>query len=731
MKPHTAAGLLLSSLAGSVHSYGIPTHDCASTCSRNLLHSYDLADTKTLCNDMAKQRELFLCLSSSCRAKTYGPALAHTISECSQHGASISKLFPVELPRMNLAQREVSPLAPRFDISHFTSGNQLTLAVDCTAGSDGVLTLSIPEAPSPTIRPSPNGDPTVSGPETGDAGSPNVGQDPPAGITPSNSDGPPGGLEGSGSGSAQSGSSVNSVPGGAGSDGSSIDGSDGLNTADPDCEFENGGSPHGSSGDQNNGQPQPRPQPASDTDNSLGGGSSSADGPPGNPADGAPSGPNTAPATPIGGTGDSSTHNNSDAGAGNTVGNPSPGASPDTPGQPGGAVSPSSESPPTSPDNAIDCLVNTDNPACFNQNQGSSGPPVSPPAPLPPANGNPGVCPEHADGSPDCGAASPPAPQAPAPPSKPNPNSGPDGDDPADSAGNSPNVPFPDDTNGGNCAEGNPAVACGGPEAPPAPPQPQSPPSDGFGPDSGNSPSVPTSPNPPSSGNTASPPAIPDSSSPGKGNTNTTPNADGYPCDGSLGPCPGAPGSPGNRPPYDQAPWSSPVDGDENGSTPSCNGNCPISPNRGNPLEPTNPTSPQSPGYPGAQPSGGPQNPPGNSVPETSPAKGNEDCDDPKTNCYGASNNSNDSQGTGQNDVNPQAPGNPIASVRPASPATASAQATESFIRAGPPSQSTEFVQATRPADAPGASNGDGGPILITVIAPTKIDVTQTRVVTV
>jgi hypothetical protein len=67
-------------------------------------------------------------------------------------------------------------------------------------------------------------------------------------------------------------------------------------------------------------------------------------------------------------------------------------------------------------------------------------------------------------------------------------------------------------------------------------------------------------------------------------------------------------------------------------------------------------------------------------------------------------------------------------------------QPTETFIRTDPPSETfiradrpttTEFVKAIYPPEDPSAPYTDRGPQVITVLAPTKVEITQTRIITV
>ncbi|KAI5464283.1 hypothetical protein BGZ63DRAFT_451545 [Mariannaea sp. PMI_226] len=135
---------------------------CATECSHDLMGAHGLPDMHTLCHDAAMQRALFLCLATSCHTMTYGPALAYSISRCTSLGAPIGSLYPVHLRYSQLDQQK--PLSAP-SLSMFKprgSPNELSLAMDCTAGLDGVVTLSIPPSstsltPVPVFQGGPSG----------------------------------------------------------------------------------------------------------------------------------------------------------------------------------------------------------------------------------------------------------------------------------------------------------------------------------------------------------------------------------------------------------------------------------------------------------------------------------------------------------------------------------------------------------------------------------------------
>ncbi|KAH6874889.1 hypothetical protein B0T10DRAFT_199687 [Thelonectria olida] len=146
--------IVLCALAGGGSGLRAPAPECAVDCSRSLMDQHGLLEMLALCNDIALQRALFLCLTNSCHATSYGPALAYTISKCSNLGASIANLHPVEFHHVQVAQQKPLSLKSRAGVEAQGATGGLTLAMDCTAGLDGVLTLSLPPAgASPTGLP--------------------------------------------------------------------------------------------------------------------------------------------------------------------------------------------------------------------------------------------------------------------------------------------------------------------------------------------------------------------------------------------------------------------------------------------------------------------------------------------------------------------------------------------------------------------------------------------------
>ncbi|KAF4952082.1 hypothetical protein FSARC_12714 [Fusarium sarcochroum] len=692
MRSRLVAGLLLSSFAGCTLSHDTSTPECATACSRDLMHYHGISTVESLCNDMANQRELFLCLAGSC-TDDYGPALTYAISTCSHHGATISNLLPVELQHMSLAPQQISPLAPRSDIARFGFESHFILDVDCTAGSDGVLTLSLPEStPSSTSQPTTGGD-SPSSPGAGN-GDPNVGSSPPA----EPNSGPQLGAPAQ-SGDGQADTSTNAASRGSGD---SPSGNDGPQYPGPDPDCDEAGPANGPSKPGSDDQPQPHPAPVPvpayppKDDNPLQDGQNGGSPPsPGSgdgkdigdassePGQGNPGQPQPQPVpapAPPGQNSDSPTPNEGNGVPGQSgPSNPAQEDCENYPPSGPGANTPGNHPTgpsPANPGSLVDCSVFTNNPACINQDQTPNGPPAPAPpaltssavpqAPLPKPDPAPNQDDSNCNGEDD--ASSCPAPNQP-PSAKP----GSEGNNPAAYTGDSPDAPSANNGNGNTCSDTELSDGCGAPgpsePQPPSPPQPTPPAipdecsgeagnspchgvgSDGPGSGSDNSPALPPVNNPTAS-NTAVPPSNAGSSPPPQGDMNASPNDDTPSCGGALGPCPG----------------DGPTD---NGAPPS-----PANPDTANHPVTSIPSGPPSPpGSPGGQVSVGP---------EGSPATGS----------------NNNGVSSGQGDLGSQMPENTGAPVQPTS-----------FAPAAPTQPAGSSVQ---PAEPTTTGNAQEGPHLIT-----------------
>ncbi|PFH59606.1 hypothetical protein XA68_12093 [Ophiocordyceps unilateralis] len=93
---------------------------------------------------------MFQCLVNSCHGGSYGPALGHVASACSQLGYDIGPLHPIEV-HYALQKRQFIPTAPgpvlpspsTVNTQILTFSHRLSMALECMAGSNGVLTISV------------------------------------------------------------------------------------------------------------------------------------------------------------------------------------------------------------------------------------------------------------------------------------------------------------------------------------------------------------------------------------------------------------------------------------------------------------------------------------------------------------------------------------------------------------------------------------------------------------
>ncbi|KAF5969723.1 hypothetical protein FCOIX_10765 [Fusarium coicis] len=593
------------------------TPECATICSRELMHYHGIPTVEGVCHDMAIQRELFSCLASSCTDQ-YGQALTYTVSTCSLRGATISDLLPVEIQHTSLTTRHFMPLVSRSDSASFGFENRFSLSVDCKAGSDGVLTLSLPEATSSAHQSIPvRGFPTSPGAGNGNS---NAGVGPPGGA-PGPSNGPsPGNTAGSGNG--QGSPSGGTGPGGGGGNG-------GTEPSDPnaDCEENNSNNGPSQSGN-NNGQypPAPAPVPANPPANSNHQTDGQSNGPPapgpdaavGNSSPDDPNQGNTgqlqpqpapAPSNPDGGNG-----------APNKDGTGGPGEDCDE-NAPGNNATPA----PPNTGGSVDCSIDFNDPACANQNQLPPGPAApQPQAPQPPAPQIPAPAPDS------------PAPQGPPP----GPAPAPSGDKPPCGAEDgipdcpaSRQPPNGDGSGGNACSEPNSDAGCGSSE--------------------------PSSPQPPPQ---TAPPAVPNSCT-GDENSPCHDGGDSGSDTGSRSipanrPSPNSPGAP--PPDVGPAPAAPPFQPNTNGNPEdraSCvgmPGPCPANGGPGIPA-PANSPSPASP----------PSTPPEGQVPN-----GSQDNDGTGQESPGKGSGDSDG-GKGSSDLGPQAPEITAPPSQPALPAPA------------------------------------------------------------
>ncbi|KAF4338473.1 hypothetical protein FBEOM_7618 [Fusarium beomiforme] len=676
-----------------------PTPECATTCSRELMHYHDISTTEGLCHEMAVQRELFSCLASTCTDQ-YGQALTHAISVCSHHGASISNLLPVELQYRNLATRQFMPLVSRSDSASFGFENHFSLSVDCKAGSDGVLTLSLPESTLSVNQPIPNN----GGFASSGAGNsnPNAASSPSRGAPDSNNGPLPGNTAGPGDG--QDGTKGGTGPGGGNGDG--------AGASDPNVDYEDDNSKNGPPQSGNNeGQHVPAPVPPNPPTNNDSSQNGQPGGPPPNPADDAASGPsaddgNHPPGNPDQGTpaqpqpqpapapvnpdgGDKVPDQNGDNGSGEDCDDSVPPAA--------DANSPrNSPARPLSPntDGPVDCSINVHLPMCASYHP---PPPPQPPfIPVPPP-----VFPPAAPAP--APTQQPPAPESSTPQSPstvPGQGSPPCGDGvgvPSCPASNQPPNTSSGDVN--KCSNTDADAGCGSsePTSPQSPPQPAPPtittdcsggedspcrqggdekPKSGSGSPGDHIQDIPVGP--------GSPPLPFDIPPAGSG---------GGSCSGKSDSCPGNVPVPGNAPPLPA-------------QVPSGNGSpsSPGTPQQANPPIPASPPSPPAVDQV-------PKSPQGNG--NSGQAAGSPD----QSNVNGGS----EGAGAGNDHGDAANGGGDHGSEEPGTTAPVdSDQLPGSPVQAGPP----------QPTDS-NSVGGHEGPQVITVIMPTQIESTATKVMTV
>ncbi|KND92472.1 hypothetical protein TOPH_02831 [Tolypocladium ophioglossoides CBS 100239] len=152
MKTSLVGGLLLFGLAGGQSHGSSVAPACVVDCTKNMANQ-TAEGMRAVCHNVAKQRALFHCLLNACPSQSYGYALGYTISACSDLGARISPLHPIEVHHVAPAKRqniptEPGPVLPSPSTLHggqiLTFDHKFAVALDCNAGTDGLVTLSVP-----------------------------------------------------------------------------------------------------------------------------------------------------------------------------------------------------------------------------------------------------------------------------------------------------------------------------------------------------------------------------------------------------------------------------------------------------------------------------------------------------------------------------------------------------------------------------------------------------------
>ncbi|KAF4510177.1 hypothetical protein G6O67_002089 [Ophiocordyceps sinensis] len=164
MKALSLGSLLLFGLAGAQTDAASPVPSCVVDCTDSLAKQLSPAERmQTLCHGVAGQRALFQCLVNSCHAHTYGSALGHVVSACSDLGVAISPLHPVEVLYATHAKRQVVPTQPGpvlpgpstlYHTRTLTLNHHVSMGLECRTGADGIITLSV-DVPDPGATPPP------------------------------------------------------------------------------------------------------------------------------------------------------------------------------------------------------------------------------------------------------------------------------------------------------------------------------------------------------------------------------------------------------------------------------------------------------------------------------------------------------------------------------------------------------------------------------------------------
>ncbi|VUC20802.1 unnamed protein product [Clonostachys rosea] len=150
-------------LAQRGHAHGTKVDSgCALDCSHRLLNSSDTVDWRALCSDQIKQHSLFQCLVLSCTSDSYSDALTSVVTSCFENGAAIAPLHPVQFADPALYARQFittvvqSPSSYGPEVGGGEKGQlgspaSPSVPLNCEAGTDRILTLSLP---GPTSNPS-------------------------------------------------------------------------------------------------------------------------------------------------------------------------------------------------------------------------------------------------------------------------------------------------------------------------------------------------------------------------------------------------------------------------------------------------------------------------------------------------------------------------------------------------------------------------------------------------
>ncbi|CAI6094071.1 unnamed protein product [Clonostachys chloroleuca] len=161
-------------LAPGGHTHGTQFDAaCALDCSHRLVNTSDAVDWRDLCSDQLKQHSLFQCLVLSCTSDSYSNALTSVVTSCLESGAVIAPLHPVQFVNPALYARQFTSTVVQGPGSYGPvvggdgkgqpgSPSSPSVPLNCEAGSDRILTLSLP---GPTSNPSQSSPGAISRPQ--------------------------------------------------------------------------------------------------------------------------------------------------------------------------------------------------------------------------------------------------------------------------------------------------------------------------------------------------------------------------------------------------------------------------------------------------------------------------------------------------------------------------------------------------------------------------------------
>ncbi|RDA89298.1 hypothetical protein CP532_6191 [Ophiocordyceps camponoti-leonardi (nom. inval.)] len=163
-------------IGGSVRGQTVAAPSCVAECTKALekQSGSPTEAMRAICGDMTGQRAMFQCLIKSCHGGSYGPALGHVASACSRLGNDIGPLHPIEV-HYAPQKRQIIPTAPGpvlpgpstvYNTQILNFSHRLSMALECMAGADGVLTVAV-NAPDSATTPGATHDAGLGAPGAG------------------------------------------------------------------------------------------------------------------------------------------------------------------------------------------------------------------------------------------------------------------------------------------------------------------------------------------------------------------------------------------------------------------------------------------------------------------------------------------------------------------------------------------------------------------------------------